>query len=175
MRLVAGLLLTAVLTGCAGAPDPAPPPAAPPMSPSATPRPADPSGSSSTTPSSPAASTPPAPAGPARREALPLQAGFAQPDPRSLVVQFIAPETCPTLKVRYQLTETLQRVSVRLTATAAEAGACRGEPAPRNVEIPLAQPLGDRELVDAGRGTAVQVAIGDPPGPPVATVSAEPE
>ena len=160
-RIAAGaLLLTAVLTGCAGSPDPDPAPAAPPPTSSA---PGGPSG-----PTGPGRQS--APSAPAQGEPLPLQVAFAQPDPRQLVVQVVAAEACPAQQVRYQLTETTKRVSVRLTTT----GTCAGESGPRNVEIPLAQPLGDRELVDATSGVPVQVAIGTPPGPPVPTVSAEP-
>ncbi len=159
-RVTRGLLLAVVLTGCAGSPDQATAPAASPPSPSAPPGPSgtsDPAGQS-------------APSAPAGGDSLPLQVAFAQPDPRQLVVQFVASAPCPAQQVRYRLTETLQRVSVRLTTT----GTCAGESGPRNVEIPLAQPLGDRELVDATSGVPVQVAIGTPPGPPVPTVSAEP-
>lgn len=162
-RVARGLLLAVVLTGCAGSPDQATAPAAPAPSPSAPPGPSgtsDPAGQSA----------PSSPAGPAGGESLPLQVAFAQPDPRQLVVQFVASGPCPTRQVRYQLTETTQQVSVRLTTT----GTCAGEPVPGNVAIPLEQPLDDRELVDGTSGVPVQVAIGTPPGPPVPTVSAEP-
>lgn len=178
MRLITALLLTAVLTGCASAPDPAP---------SSTPPPPSARSGSAASSASPATSTPPGPSTPSgpsvsavptepvSRQALPLQVGFAQPDPRSIVVQVVTPATCPPEQVRYALTETAQRVSVRITVAATAPGACRGAPTAHNVVLALAQPLSDRELVDAGSGTAVQVATGDPPGPPVPTVSAAPQ
>lgn len=153
--------------GSASAPatEPRPPdrsPAAPPATTSPAPAPAPRS------PLPPPASSPPG----AARAAFSFDAAYGTDEPYEVVVQYGDSSSCPHENVRYAVRETADRVVVTLEADAmSPERACTADYRQMLVPIRLAQPMGDRVLVDGSRGEPVPVdrscqrVFADPPPP----------
>lgn len=113
----------------------------------------------------------PAPSG-AARTSFGFDAAYGTDEPDEVVVQYGDSSSCPHVDVTHAVRESAERVVVTLEADAADPGrACTADYRQMLVPVRLAQPLGDRVLVDGHRGEAVPVdrscsrPFGNPPPP----------
>lgn len=104
------------------------------------------------------APSPSAPSPAAARAAFSFDGAYGTDEPREVIVQYGDSSSCPHEDVRHAVQESSDRVVVTLEADAmAPERACTADYRQMLVPIRLAQPLGDRILVDGSRGEPVAV------------------
>jgi hypothetical protein len=101
---------------------------------------------------------------PQGRQAFSFDAAYPDPDPMVLVVRYGDSSSCPSLAVRAAVTQTPDRVVVTLTREPMPADkACTSDYGAELVRVPLAAPLGSRQIIDGSRTTPVPISTGLPP------------
>jgi hypothetical protein len=101
---------------------------------------------------------------PQGRQAFSFDAAYTDPDPLVLVVRYGDSSSCPSLAVRHTVTQTPEQVAVTLTREPMPADKpCTSDYGAKLVRIPLAAPLGSRQVIDRSRSTPVPISTGLPP------------
>jgi len=104
------------------------------------------------------------PSSPQGRQAFAFDAAYSDPDPLVLVVRYGDSSSCPSLAVRQAVTQSADRVAVTLTRKPMPADQpCRADYGAKLVRVPLAAPLGSRQVIDGSRGVPVPISTGSPP------------